>query len=134
MGGERIPARSSPTCFHGCWGIGRHGLYFSHFFLRKTSSILARFADSSRWRGILGYFVPCVAVAPAESSLNGRMDEQDGLMVIVQLKGKLESEVPGLGGQEEKQTMTVCPRPAGKFCQSKWQGQIRERSFVAENL
>lgn len=81
--------------------------YFSDAFLRKASSILARFADSSKWGGDLGYFVLHVAVAPAEPSLRGRMDEQDGLVVIVRLKVQLKSEVPGLGGREEKQTATV---------------------------
>ena len=82
----------------------------------------------------MGYFVLRVAMTPAESSLNGRMDEQDGLMVIVQLEVKLKSEVPDLGGREEKQTVTVCPQPPGELWQSKQQGQMRERSFVAENL
>lgn len=65
-------------------------------------------------------------MAPAESSLNGRIDEQDGLMLIVQLKVKLKSEIPNLGRREEKQTMTVCPQPPGELWQSKQQGQMRE--------
>lgn len=112
---EGIPARSAPTSFHGSWGIGRHSLYFSDKFLRKTDSILARFIDCCKWGGGLGHFVLCVAVTPAESSLKGRMDEQNGLMVIVQLKVKLKSEVPDLGGREEKQTVTVCPQPPGEL-------------------
>lgn len=108
--------------------------YFSDAFLRKASSTLARLTDGSEWGGGLGYFVPHVATAPAESSLSGRMDERDGLMVSVQLKVQLKSEVPDLGGREEKQTVTVCPQPPGELWQSKQQGQMRERSFVAENL
>lgn len=77
-----ILARSAPISFHGSWGIGRHGFYFSDAFLRKTTSIFARFVDSCKWGGGLGYFVLRVAVTPAESSLKGRVDEQDGLVLI----------------------------------------------------
>lgn len=75
-------------------------------------------------------FVLHGAVAPAEPSLRGRQDEQGGLMGIVQLKVKLKSEVPDLGGGEEKQSVTVCPQPPGELRQSKQQGQMRERDLL----
>lgn len=62
------------------------------------------------------------------------MAEQGGLVVIVQLKVKLESEVPDLGGREGKQTVSACPQLLGELWLSKEQGQMREKSFVPENL
>lgn len=55
-------------------------------------------------------------------------------MVTVQLKVKLESQVPDLGRREGKQAVSVCPQPLGELWLSKEQGQMRERSFVSENL
>lgn len=123
------PARSTPTSFRGSWEIGRHGFYFSDVLLRKSTGIFARFVDSCKRGGGLGYFVLCVAVTPAESSLKGRVDEQDSLVLIVQLKVKLKSEVLDLGGREGKRTVTACPQLPGELWQSKQQGQ-RERDLL----
>ncbi|KAJ7411966.1 hypothetical protein BTVI_48090 [Pitangus sulphuratus] len=56
------------------------------------------------------------------------MAEQGGLMVIVQLKVKLKSEVPDLGGREGKQTVSVCPQLLGELRLSKEQGAAQEQS------
>lgn len=62
------------------------------------------------------------------------MAEQGGLVAIVQLKAKLESEVPDLGRREGKQMVPVCPQLLGELWLSKERGQKREKSFVPENL
>lgn len=69
-----------------------------------------------------------------DTFLSSRMAELGGLMVIVQLKAKLESEVPDLGGREGKQTVSVCPQLLGELWLSKERGQMRERSFVSAKL
>lgn len=58
------------------------------------------------------------------------MAEQGGLMVIVQLKVKLESEVPDFGRREGKQTMSMCPQLQGELQLSKEQGQMRDLLYL----
>lgn len=94
----------------------------------------AGIAGRYKWGGGLGAFVLQVVVTLAEPSVSDRMAEQGGLVVIVQLKVKLRSEVQGLGGREGKQTLSVCPQLLGELWLSKEQGQMREKSFVSENL
>lgn len=94
----------------------------------------AGIAGRYKWGGGLRSFVLQVVVTPAEPSLSDRMAEQGGLVVTEQLKVKLESEVPGLGRREGKQRLSVCPQLLGELWLSKEQGQMREKSFVCENL